>query len=812
MQVRLPHDTHWVGSACNPCMDLVAFLCCDRAPPAAANAPPGLTPAQLAMRQRMLAIQARRMGVANPAAATGAQQVRCGPALKLVVWRMVQAPSCVWDVTIKPPRIGLPRDAAEGVTVLGLCWSPDAVRLGLTHTAGEHTQHALALLVYSVYDGAVLHTHHTLCDHAVHASAMQWIAIEAPSVPSQALHMLEKMPPLAPLPSVLDDKAGYIGAAQHRAKPSEPLPSQGVLKGTGTLAHIPSLSKTDPASSLSLLVCADDRGCLAVWLDGTVPLHAPQLPPDWDVLSMAASPHDASALLAHGADVQVHHLPLAWDEGHVHLARLSTAVRACLAHAMDAASLATQAWQRLVRPRCDEWRAHWEDTATRHGVDLVHEWMALVVGGRASPACEHLLVHLTEGTTMAMETDAKRGLKHMRRLAATAMLPACERLLVLLTELLGCARWPTRFPGIDEARVQALQCEVQTCHAVTLSLQEHSERELLALDEFYKWFRMEQDRQERLKLGEEAPRVVTYHDTLTVLEYLQRGFFSPALDALLGPGASAPPPAADLSDDSHAARAPLWDTASVAYETETPAQDADALAAVEAALAWLDRPLAPPAPSETQWQGVHGPASLLAGPAHAYVPPTLPGDAATLLSRLERVSDMLGELLRDALAQARPMTVQTHGGLSLPDGVLVRDLTVRSIPRPAPLSIAEGQARPLVRAAAHDGQHVHTWMSEAHVVSVHVAVGTTPSVVAPVLLPVPARVHDVALVRGHLHVLYDEGTSTAVGSLGPTQAPMWPPTDTASLAPDAQSLAVFAHGTRVVLGKDQRTVTVLGLS
>ena len=125
MQVTLPHDTHLVGSACNPCMDLVAFLCCDRAPPAAASAPPGLTPAQLAMRQRMLAIQARRMGVATPAAATGAQQVRRGPALKLVVWRMVHAPSCVWEVPIEPPRADIPRDAAEGVSVLGLCWSPD---------------------------------------------------------------------------------------------------------------------------------------------------------------------------------------------------------------------------------------------------------------------------------------------------------------------------------------------------------------------------------------------------------------------------------------------------------------------------------------------------------------------------------------------------------------------------------------------------------------------------------------------------------------------------------------------------------------
>ncbi|WFD19082.1 hypothetical protein MCAP1_001302 [Malassezia caprae] len=808
MQVTLPHDTHLVGSACNPCMDVVAFLCCDRAPPAAANAPPGLTPAQLAMRQRMLAIQARRMGVANPAAATGAQQVRRGPALKLLVWRMVHAPSCVWDVPIEPPRTGIPRDAAEGVAVLGLCWSPDgerlAVRLALTHTADEHTQHAVALLVYSVYDGAVLHTHHTPCDAVPQHSALQWIALGAPAVPSQALDMLAQLPPLAPLPSPLDDKGSWIGAAQHRARPSELRPSEGMAKGTGVLAQVPALAHT---SALSLLVCADDPGRLGLWLDGTVPLHAPELPPG--MLSLAATAHDASLLLAEHGTLRIHHMPLGWDDALVHLARLSTAARASLAHGMDAAFLATQAYQRLVRPRCDEWRAHWDDTAARHGVDLVHEWMALVLGGRASPACEHLLVHLTEGTTLAMETDTKRSLKSLRRLAATGVRPACERLLVLLTELLGCARSPALYPGMDEACVCSLQRQVQTCHAIALAIEEHAERELVALDEFYKWFRMEQDRQERLKLEEEPPRVVTYHDTLTVLEYLQRGFHAPALDAMLGAGA-APPPAADTSDDSHVAMAPLWETVPVAYESAPPARDADAAAAVDAALAWLDEPSMPPSPSAAQWRGVHGPAALLAGPAHTFRPPTLPGDATTLPTRLEALGDALGTLLRGALAHKRAGSAHTHEVMALPDGLRLRDDTVRSVPRPAPPTMTDGALRPLARATVQDGHHVHTLVSDAHIHSVHVALGAPPGAVAPVTLAVPARVHDLVLVQGHMHVLYEHDTDTAVGSLGPPHAPVWPPNG-ASAAHGSGSLAAFAHGTRVLLGHDRRTVTVLPL-
>lgn len=125
MRTTLAHDTHLVGAACNPCMDLVAMVGCDRAPPAAASAPPGLTPAQLAMRQRVLAMQARRMGVANPTAASGSHGVRRGPTLQLVVWRMGAAPSCVWAVPIEPPRPQGLHDADECVSVLDLCWSPD---------------------------------------------------------------------------------------------------------------------------------------------------------------------------------------------------------------------------------------------------------------------------------------------------------------------------------------------------------------------------------------------------------------------------------------------------------------------------------------------------------------------------------------------------------------------------------------------------------------------------------------------------------------------------------------------------------------
>ncbi|WFD25903.1 hypothetical protein MNAN1_000871 [Malassezia nana] len=819
MRTTLAHDTHLVGAACNPCMDLVAMVGCDRAPPAAASAPPGLTPAQLAMRQRVLAMQARRMGVANPTAASGSQGVRRGPTLQLVVWRMGSAPSCVWAVPIEPPRPEALHDADECVSVLDLCWSPDgerlALRLALSHTSSQgHTQHALALQIYSVYDGTVVHTHHALCDVAPHRSFLQWIAIDAPSTPSQALDMLAQLPALAPLHDPTDDRA----AGRTRSL-GTPRPSAGIARGTGVLAHIPALASDAPP--LSLLVGVDDGGHCTVWLDGTVPLHTPDMGPG-DVLSLAATPYDASLLVARAGNVHVAHVPLAWDAALVHMARLSTAARASLAHAMDAAHLAAQAWQRLVRPRCDEWRTHWEDAAARHGVDTVHEWMTLVAGGHASVACEQLLTQLTEGATLAMETDAKHGLKSLRRLAATGVRPACERLLVLLTELQGCTRWSSRYPGLDHDAVRALQAHVQTCHAVALALQEHAERELLALDEFYKWFRMEQGRQERLKLGEEAPRVVTYHDTLTVLEYLQRGFISPALDALLGSGAAPPgppAPAAETSDDSHAPLAPLWAPVPVTYAPVLPTTAAapsppmDASAAVEAALAWLDDIRPPPTPTAAQWHDVHGPGALFAGPAHEFGPCTLPGDATPLPARLAEVSQALGALLRGALAAPRAALPTTHVAIPLPSDLRTRHDTVRSVPPSAPPSLQSSVPRPFVRAGAHDMRHVHTLVCKAHVMSVPVTLGERCSgaalvVGAPISLAVPARVHDVVLAQGCVHVLYGDESDTWVASLGKADTPVWPPSE-AVPAPGACALGTLAHGARVVLSDDRRTITVL---
>ena len=127
--MRLQSEAQLVATAPNPCMDLVALLLRERAP--ARAGPSGLTPAQLAMRQRMLAIQARRMGNAHAAAAPSG--VERGPALKLVLWRTGSSDDALWEAPIVAPDFGADAPhgagAKETLAVTSLVWSPDGERI-----------------------------------------------------------------------------------------------------------------------------------------------------------------------------------------------------------------------------------------------------------------------------------------------------------------------------------------------------------------------------------------------------------------------------------------------------------------------------------------------------------------------------------------------------------------------------------------------------------------------------------------------------------------------------------------------------------
>ncbi|PKI84671.1 hypothetical protein MVES_001797 [Malassezia vespertilionis] len=750
-RVELPKATQLLASAANPCMDLVALVCLDNALPLAAAGPPGLTPAQIAMRQRMLAFQARRLGVANSAAASSGANIKHGASVKLVLMRTGAGLGDVWEVAVTPPQhlfSTTNEDEMECVCVADICWSPDGERLALrmyvTRQAGASCRYASALLSYSVYNGDVVST--TILPCGSHANtqgcSMAWIPATCDPAPSQALDILRK---LTPLPSVEDLVQATSGAhkimrplhAMYKQGASAPSPSTHIHGDAGAFTSIPALPYSAQALGFvvgsgpdidaerggtvpsiaprSSLVVLDGQGTLHVLLDGTVSLGSIQLAQaSHGACLLGASMHTAWVLLDYGNKCELGYVSLLPSDEPCEgpslvavqqLSQLSTALCQQLACAMDAVHYAAQAWTTLSRPRAQEWSEKLEDAGKRHAVDITLELMSTVMTSRAGPATEHLLLQVTEGMTIAMEQDAKHGLKLVRRYVGTILLPACERMLVLLTELGGCALWPERFetllPPSSTNTIEHLITAIQTCHTIGLALQEESERELLALDEFFKWWRMEQDRQERLKVEEVSPSMITSHDTLTVLEFLRRGFISPALDALLGAPATHQAPL-DEDTSMEGAHVPPPEPAPVTFQgTPRDTQKPTLQATLADTRAWLADGRPPLGPTEKERiEGIYAAQCLFAGPAHLYPGPrALPGDAQLLQARLTNIRAQLAALLSEALA--RTMQFSTHeqfGMHTLPDTVHRRVEGVWSMPQE--MEWDKGHATLLVRTIA----------------------------------------------------------------------------------------------------------------
>lgn len=696
-------------------------------------------------------------------------------------------------------------------------------RLALRVFASRDAAHASALLVYAVDDGAVLATQALPCTHAS-ATSMAWIALEAPAAASQALAMLRTLAPLPPLEPVGAPAGTHARMPHARAAPPAAVPSAGMARGDGVLAQLPALARAAGDEHTSLLLVADGGHTLRVFLDGTVGLGACALGGAGDGALMRAAATEASVLVGDGAALAAVRVALpvrAALPAVMHLAELSTGVRHALAHAADAVASAAQAWRTLARPRAAEWHAQLEDLSKRYAVDLGVELMTLVMTGRGGPASEQLVLHnLTEGVrtkltqaTIAMEQDARRGLKLVRRYAGTTLAPACERLLLLLQELQGCAAWPERFArfALPAAELAGVVGEVQTCLAVAHALQEQAERELLALDEFFKWWRMgtsvahaEQDRQERLKT-EEARRAIPTHDTLTVLELLRRGFVSPELDALLGgaPDAPARAPPADASMDDEAPPPAVADAAEALFADAPRGASPPPIAeSVRAALAHLDAPhTPPPAP-------VYAVPQLFVAPEHAFRGArTLPGDAQPLAARVAHITARIAALLSDALARTMHGAHTTHTRLGAWDAVR-RDAAWSSAPADAP---APALLAPLVRSA---GRYTVLLETDAQLRVVR-ADGLAA------VVPVPDAIDVGFRSETHVVVLYGRAAAYALGVLAlpaalydeaPRPTPLvWQRTLPVSWDEGAPQRIAVHGATVVVLGDDDQTLASVTL-
>ncbi|KAJ1021083.1 hypothetical protein NDA16_003869 [Ustilago loliicola] len=294
-------------SSTNPRMDLVLLIIKDAASSdgTAAAKPPGMSAAQFALVQRMLA--ARQRG-AQAASGQGVPEPKRGPQIHLVLWRMGDDSSIVWSVPLSfekvmdlpPSAPGASQQEHEDVRLHDLAWSPRGDRVGVlasvtrspvasSSTATSRT--STLLRTYSVQDGRLLstveirtQTQDLSINHFMDTMTLQWLdidfAISNDAVDGSSESLLTKLPPLPALPSadtfasaggtgnLMPHQLRMMQMSGQKPPPSFQYPSHLALQGRGALARVLHLAKAN--TDLGLLEGGD--GSLTLDDDSALPL------------------------------------------------------------------------------------------------------------------------------------------------------------------------------------------------------------------------------------------------------------------------------------------------------------------------------------------------------------------------------------------------------------------------------------------------------------------------------------------------------------------------------------------------------------
>lgn len=307
---RLDKPATLLRTSANPRMDLVLLIVRDAAAQAvpAATAPPGMSAAQFALVQRMLA--ARQRG-AQASSAQGVPEPKRGPQVHLVLWRMGDDSSIVWSVALSfdkamdfaPTAAGASQQEHEDLHLHDVVWSPKGDRLAVlvsikrspvSSPSTESSRTTTFLRTYSVQDGRLLSSipvrfspenkSDSNHDHFADPMALSWLDVDL-GLPNDAIDgssesLLTKFSPLPVLPA--EDSFAATGGASNlmphqlrmmqmsgqKPPPGFQYPSNLALQGRGPLASIPRLAKAD--ADLRLL--EGGAASLALDADRALPL------------------------------------------------------------------------------------------------------------------------------------------------------------------------------------------------------------------------------------------------------------------------------------------------------------------------------------------------------------------------------------------------------------------------------------------------------------------------------------------------------------------------------------------------------------
>ncbi|CDR99258.1 uncharacterized protein SPSC_02134 [Sporisorium scitamineum] len=329
---RLDKPATLLRTSANPRMDLVLLILKDAASQSAPapTAPPGMSAAQFALVQRMLA--ARQRG-AQASAAQGAPDPKRGPQIHLVLWRMGDESSAVWSVPLNfdkvmdlaPNALGASQQEHEDIHLHDLAWSPKGDRVAVlasvkrspvASTSTTSWRVTTFLRTYSVQDGRLLSTvpvhswnhtsnsSNTNADNFAQPMTATWLDVDFgvanDAVDGSSESILTKFSPLPPLPTaetfasaggtgnLMPHQLRMMQMSGRKPPPNFQFPSHLAVQGRGSLASIPHLAKAD--TDLRLL----EGGDTALALD---PDRALPLSPETVVLVSRAATARANLIL-----------------------------------------------------------------------------------------------------------------------------------------------------------------------------------------------------------------------------------------------------------------------------------------------------------------------------------------------------------------------------------------------------------------------------------------------------------------------------------------------------------------------------------
>lgn len=317
----------------NPRMDLVLLIVKDAssATAPAATAPPGMSAAQFALVQRMLA--ARQRG-AHASTAQGVPEPKRGPQIHLVLWRMGDDSASVWEIPLSFEKVMDPGAGQEheDLCLHDVAWSPKGDRLGVlasvrrspvaaTSTAASRTK--TFLRTYSVQDGRLLSTVQIGQGEAQafdEPMTLHWLDIDwAPqqdAVDGSSESLLSKLSPLPALPAadtfasagaggnLMPHQLRMMQMSGQKPHPSFQFPSQLALQGRGPLARIPHLARSN--ADLRLIEGGD--AMLTLDLDSALPLSP-------ESVVLVSQPTSARVELLLDGQTSIGSLPLPQHQG-----------------------------------------------------------------------------------------------------------------------------------------------------------------------------------------------------------------------------------------------------------------------------------------------------------------------------------------------------------------------------------------------------------------------------------------------------------------------------------------------------------------